>query len=43
MRESARTLFLEGTWDSAATLIGAMDRVRETAARLPYLAWSPGR
>jgi 3-isopropylmalate/(R)-2-methylmalate dehydratase small subunit len=39
MRESARALFLQGTWDSSATLVSAMDRVRETAGRLPYLSW----
>lgn len=38
MRESARKMFLEGTWDSSALLMDAMDRVRETAGRLPYLA-----
>lgn len=43
MRESARKLFLEGTWDSAATLLSAAAQVRDTAARLPYMAWAPGR
>lgn len=39
MRESARTLFLEGSWDSSATLLSAMDRVRAKAKNLPYMNW----
>jgi 3-isopropylmalate dehydratase small subunit len=37
MRESARTLFLDGTWDSSATLLSAMDAVRAKAKTLPYM------
>ncbi len=40
MRESARTLFLDGTWDSSATLLSAMDAVRAKARVLPYMGWS---
>ena len=43
MRESARTLFLDGTWDSSATLLAAMDAVRAKARNLPYLNWSAVR
>jgi 3-isopropylmalate/(R)-2-methylmalate dehydratase small subunit len=39
MRESYRKVFLDGTWDSTATLMAAADKVRDTAARLPYLAF----
>jgi UDP-N-acetylmuramyl pentapeptide synthase len=39
MRESSRALFLEGTWDSSATLLSAMAAVQETARKLPYLRW----
>lgn len=39
IRESARTLFLEGLWDSSATLLSAMEAVRAKAAHLPYLTW----
>lgn len=39
IRESARTLFLEGLWDSSATLLSAMDAVRAKASNLPYLKW----
>lgn len=38
MRESARALFLEGTWDSSATLLEALSAVREKASKIPYLA-----
>lgn len=37
MRESARSLFLEGTWDSSATLLEGMDAVKEKASKLPYM------
>jgi 3-isopropylmalate/(R)-2-methylmalate dehydratase small subunit len=39
MRESSRALFLEGTWDSSATLLSAMDAVKEKARKLPYVQW----
>jgi 3-isopropylmalate/(R)-2-methylmalate dehydratase small subunit len=37
MRESARTLFLEGGWDSSATLLSALDAVKLKAKSLPYM------
>jgi 3-isopropylmalate/(R)-2-methylmalate dehydratase small subunit len=40
MKEAARTGFLEGTWDTTATLASAMDQVRRTASGLPYLKWT---
>ncbi|MBL8023881.1 MAG: 3-isopropylmalate dehydratase small subunit [Elusimicrobia bacterium] len=39
MRESSRALFLEGSWDSSATLLSAMDAVKEKARKLPYVQW----
>lgn len=33
----ARQQFLEGTWDATRTLLSAVDAVRTTAARLPYV------
>ncbi|MGQ0644980.1 MAG: 3-isopropylmalate dehydratase small subunit [Elusimicrobiota bacterium] len=39
IKESARQSFLEGTWDSSATLLAGMDSVRETARKVPYLDW----
>lgn len=43
MRESARTLFMEGTWDSSATLLSAMDAVRSKSRALPYMNWGAVR
>lgn len=43
IRESARTLFLDGTWDSSATLLSAMDAVRAKSRNLPYMNWSAAR
>jgi 3-isopropylmalate/(R)-2-methylmalate dehydratase small subunit len=40
MRDSSRALFLEGTWDSSATLLSAMEAVKEKARKLPYVNWS---
>ncbi len=37
LRESARKMFLEGLWDSSATLFAAREQVKAAAARLPYL------
>jgi 3-isopropylmalate/(R)-2-methylmalate dehydratase small subunit len=41
--ESSRKMFLEGTWDSTATLLAAEEEVRRTANGVPYLAWKTGR
>jgi 3-isopropylmalate/(R)-2-methylmalate dehydratase small subunit len=40
MAEGVRQMFATGTWDNCGQLIAQVDRVRETAAKLPYLAWS---
>lgn len=40
MKESARSGFLEGTWDSTATLLSALDRVKQVGNTLPYLGWA---
>lgn len=40
MSEGVRQMFATGTWDNCGQLIAQVDRVRETAAKLPYLAWS---
>jgi 3-isopropylmalate/(R)-2-methylmalate dehydratase small subunit len=39
VRESAHRMFLDGTWDSSATLMAAREQARKTAERLPYLDW----
>ena len=36
--ETARTALIEGYWDSTAMLAANMEKVREVAARSPYLA-----
>lgn len=43
MRDSARTLFLEGLWDSSATLLSAMEAVKGKAKTLPYMNWGVAR
>jgi 3-isopropylmalate/(R)-2-methylmalate dehydratase small subunit len=35
--EGSRQQLREGTWDASRTLLRARDRIRETAARIPYL------
>lgn len=42
VKESSRRMFLEGTWDSTATLLAARDSVRKTAEKIPYLKWLHG-
>jgi 3-isopropylmalate/(R)-2-methylmalate dehydratase small subunit len=34
--DGPRKQFLEGRWDSTAELLAAKDRIRETAAKIPY-------
>jgi 3-isopropylmalate/(R)-2-methylmalate dehydratase small subunit len=35
--ETFRTALITGSWDSTALLRANLDRVKETAAKLPYL------
>ncbi len=39
--EGARQMFLSGTWDACGQLVSHTEQIRMTAARLPYVAWSP--
>jgi len=39
--ESQAQVFRTGTWDTTAVLISALDEVRETAMRIPYIAEFP--
>ncbi len=39
--EGARQMFLSGTWDACGQLVSHIEQIRMTAARLPYVAWSP--
>jgi 3-isopropylmalate/(R)-2-methylmalate dehydratase small subunit len=38
LADSARHALLEGTWDALGVLLRAEDRIRATAARLPYVS-----
>jgi len=40
MNEGAKNMFLGGTWDACGQLVAQADRIRSTAEKLPYLAWS---
>ncbi len=35
--ESARSLFLSGSWDTTSMLLSALDEIKATASRLPYI------
>ncbi len=39
MGEGSRQMLLEGTWDSCGQLIQNPEQIKETAQKLPYLAW----
>jgi len=43
VRDSARKVFLEGAWDTAATLLAAQAQLKQTADRIPYLHWAGAR
>jgi len=38
--EGPRNMFLSGTWDACGQLIAQAEQIQQTAARLPYVAWS---
>ncbi len=35
--ESARNLFINGTWDTTSMLLSALDEIKATASKLPYI------
>ena len=37
--EGARQMFLQGTWDNCSQLIQNQSAIRDTVAKLPYIAW----
>ncbi len=39
MGEGTRSTFISGTWDACGQLVANADKVRETAAKLPYVGW----
>lgn len=40
MGEGARNMFLGGTWDACGQLVAQAEQIRQTASKLPYVAWS---
>ncbi len=40
MNPGSRQSFVTGLWDSCGQLIANVDKIRETAAKLPYLNWA---
>ncbi|WP_421658980.1 3-isopropylmalate dehydratase small subunit [Leptothermofonsia sp. ETS-13] len=42
MGEGARMMLITGTWDACGQLVSHTDRIRATAASLPYICWSRG-
>ena len=40
MGEGAKNMFVSGTWDACGQLVSNAEKVRETAAKLPYVTWS---
>lgn len=40
MPESRRSALIEGIWDSTSLLLANADKVKQTAASLPYMAWN---
>jgi 3-isopropylmalate/(R)-2-methylmalate dehydratase small subunit len=38
--DGPRKMFISGTWDTCGQLIQSADKVRETAAKLPYLSFA---
>ena len=39
MGDGPRQMMLAGTWDACGQLLAGANEIRETASRLPYLAW----
>jgi 3-isopropylmalate/(R)-2-methylmalate dehydratase small subunit len=39
MNEGSRQMFLEGTWDNCGQLVSNAEKVKTTAAKLPYVNW----
>ena len=39
INDSARSSFLEGTWDSSSLMLEAKEDIKKTMERLPYIKW----
>ena len=40
MGGGAKNMFISGTWDACGQLVDNAEKVKETAAKLPYVSWS---
>ena len=40
MGEGAKNMFVSGTWDACGQLVSNAQKVKEKAAKLPYVSWS---
>lgn len=40
MGDGPRQMFLGGTWDACGQLVAQVEKIKATAAQLPYVAWS---
>ena len=40
MGDGPRQMFITGTWDACGQLVAQAEQIRQTAAQLPYVAWS---
>jgi len=40
MGEGAKNMFVSGTWDACGQLVSNAEKVKQTAAKLPYVSWS---
>ncbi|MEL6165785.1 MAG: hypothetical protein AAFR37_19220, partial [Cyanobacteria bacterium J06628_3] len=40
MGEGAKNMFVSGTWDACGQLVSNAQKVKETAANLPYISWN---
>ena len=39
MGEGSRNMFISGTWDACGQLVAQAEKIRATAASLPYVSW----
>jgi len=39
MGEGSRNMFMSGTWDACGQLVAQAEKIRATAASLPYVSW----
>ncbi|MBD2440405.1 3-isopropylmalate dehydratase small subunit [Nostoc sp. FACHB-110] len=37
--EGSRNMFVSGSWDACGQLVANAEKIRETAAKLPYIGW----